>query len=401
MKNYLLISGWKEHGGRAGMNLLSYDSKTGAVSFIRDCCPGLSCNNTVWNPETGILYITNELHENPDYPKGGGGLIYAFRFDREKEDFVKLSRVEASCPCPAYLQLDSTGRYLLYACHSSFNAVTKAEKGEDGYWHTRVIYDDSIVGMYRLNPDGSIGPLVDVKKHDAYPVAGRGLHSHPHTMKRSPDGRLFACCDKGDGHIYFYKIDYEKEELVLASEPYKDDTGISPRYCVYHPERKWFFCNHERDMTVSAFNYDDDGRLSLIGTVSAVDESLCECKTSEVRKALHGVDAAPPADGLWPLEQQGFVMSEDGRYLYDMLNGADAVSVIEINQENGALTRKQVVPVDGRWIRGCALSPDGRFLAVTALQEGGVYIYPVGSDGTLGVPVSHAPVEGGSYATFI
>lgn len=397
----LLVSCWKEHGGAPGMTLLDFDEGSGALRFCGTQYPELSCNCTAFDRERQILYITNELHENPDYPKGGGGLVWAFRYDAASGEFAKLSRVESSCPCPAYLSLDKTKRYLVCANHSSFNAATRAVKGPDGFWHTEVVYDDAFVGLFRLRDDGSIGPLVDVKKHTAYPVEGRGLHAHPHTALMSPDGRFFACCDKGDSHIYFYTLDYEKEELRLCGEPYFDNEGASPRYCAFHPTKPFFFVNHERDMRVSAFRYDEDGNLTKLGSAMALPEELLGLSASEVREVLHGAACPPPEDGFWPLEQQGFCLSADGRFLYDMLNGADAAAVFAVDQTDGSLRRLQTVPVEGRWVRGGVISPDGRFLLVSALQSGGVSAFPIRGDGTLGDCVSRVELRGGSYLTFL
>ena len=398
--NYALISCWKEHGGAPGMGLLRVDTESAVMEYLGTQQEDLSCNCTAWDAERGILYITNEVHENPDYPKGGGGLIYAFRFDAESGTFTQLSRVESACPCPSYVSLDKEKKYLVCANHSSFNAATRAVKGADGYWHTEVVYDDAIVGLFRLYADGSIGPMVDAVKHDRYPVSGRTLHAHPHSAVMSPDGRFFVCCDKGDSHIYFYTIDYEAERLVLCSEPYNDNEGASPRYCAFHPEKPYLFANHERDMHLTAFRYNDRGELTPLCSASALPEGV-EGDTRAIRKALHGADCEPPHDGFWPSEQQGFCIHPSGKYLYDMLNGPDAVSVFEVNETDGSLQLIQTVPVEGRWVRGGAVSPDGKCFIVSCLQSGDVYSYRIGADGTLSAPVSHAVVPGGSYVTYL
>ena len=398
---HILISGWNEHGGLPGMMLLRFDEEKGSASYIKTEEEKLSCNCTYYDEEKEIIYITNEVHNNPDYPKGGGGLLYAFKFDKEKETFAMISRVESSCPCPAFISLDKTKKYLLCANHSSFNAVTKAVKGKDGYYHTKVLYDDAIVGLYKLFDDGRIGPLIDVKKHDRYKVIGRGLHSHPHNILMSPDGSFHVCTDKGDGHIYLYKVDYEKEKLVLLNKPYKDYNDASPRYAAFHKTKKWLFINHEKDLNLSSFSYDDRGNLKEIDRVKVVD-NIDGLKVEDARKLLHNETILPPDDGIWPLEQQGLVISNDSKYLYDCINGVDAISVIEINQENGTLKLKQVLPLDGTWIRGCALSNDGKYLFVTALQRGGFFIYKINEDGTLGELTTHLKdVLGGSYITVI
>ena len=399
-KNLLYISGWKEHGGKPGIGAISFDENTGVMEFLGKQYPELSCNCTAVDTEKNILYITNELHENPDFFKGGGGLIYAFSVNSETGELTQLSRVYATAPCPCFLSLDKTKKYLLLANHSGFNVVTKAVKGEDGYYHMTRVFDDCSVCLFRLNEDGSIGPLVDVHNHEAYPVEGRALHSRPHTILPSPDGNLFACCDKGDAHIYFYTLDYEQEKLVLASEPYAEKPNSAPRYCAFHPTKPFFFHNHERSMDVAAFTYTDKGELTPVNVISALSDDCPSDKAPEVREWLHGEPTVVPGDGFMPLEQQGFVIHPNGKWIYDMLNGADAVSVLGIDQETGALSLLQTKPVDGRWIRGCAVSPNGKFLVVTCLQSGGVYSYPIGEDGLLGDPVSHVDMDGGSYATF-
>lgn len=399
-KTFLYISGWKEHGGAPGIGTICFDETTGELTLLGKQHESLSCNCTALDKEKNILYITNELHENPDFVKGGGGLIYAFSVNPETGELKQISRVYATAPCPCFLSLDKTGKYLLLANHSGFNVVTKAVKGDDGFYHMVRIFDDCSVCLFRLNADGSIGPMVDVHNHESYVVESRGLHSRPHTILPSPDGTLFACCDKGDAHIYFYRLDYENEKLVLASEPYAETPGSAPRYCAFHPTLPFFYHNHERNMDVAAFSYTESGELTPINTISSLPEDCPSTKAPEVREWLHGEPTEVPADGFMPLEQQGFVMHPSGKWIYDMLNGADAVSVLEIDQQTGALSLAQTVSVDGRWVRGCAISPDGRFLIVTCLQSGGVYSYPIGEDGRLGEAVSHVDLPGGSYVTF-
>lgn len=394
MKLWLYISCWEEHGGAPGIRLLRFDSETGKVEDLGRQFPELSCGCTAVDRERKILYIANEIHENPDYVKGGGGFVWAFKIDPATGELTKLSRVESCCPCPCYLALTPDGKHLLCANHSGFNAVTRVVRGADSFYYPQVVYDDAFVGLFRLNDDGSIGPLVDISLHNRYSVEGRSLHAHPHTAVLSPDGNLVACNDKGDAHIYMYRL--EGEKLVLASDPYADTLGSSPRYGVFHPKKLWYFVNHERNMRVSSFSYNENGVLTPINEISVLPAGI-EGDAAEIRKKLHIGET--PSSVRTPLEQQGFVISRDGAFLYDALNGADAVSVLRV-EADGSLTLIQTKAIPGRWVRGCALSPDGRFLVATCLQSGGVHILPVRPDGTLGDSIAHAEVHGGSYATF-
>ena len=91
-----------------------------------------------------------------------------------------------------------------------------------------------------------------------------------------------------------------------------------------------------------------------------------------------------------------------GKWLYNVVRGLDIVTVYAINEETGTLTklqtRKLVADGEKAGSRGCALSPDGRFLHVTLLGCGRVIAMPIGADGTLGEAITtyeglHAPAN--------
>jgi len=60
---------------------------------------------------------------------------------------------------------------------------------------------------------------------------------------RSPSGKLYACCDKGDGHLYLYTI--EDEKLKLLSRTLTAVPGSEPRHWAFHPTKSNLFINHE------------------------------------------------------------------------------------------------------------------------------------------------------------
>ena len=68
-KTFLYISGWKEHGGAPGIGAICFDEATGSMELLGKQHDDLSCNCTAIDTEKSILYITNELHENPDFHK--------------------------------------------------------------------------------------------------------------------------------------------------------------------------------------------------------------------------------------------------------------------------------------------------------------------------------------------
>lgn len=82
-------------------------------------------------------------------------------------------------------------------------------------------------------------------------------------------------------------------------------------------------------------------------------------------------------------EQQGIVIDSQGKYIYDIVRGQNVVAVFAIDQADGSLTLIQNMKIQGRWPRGCALSPDGRFLSVCCHDSDEIITYRIGNDGKL------------------
>lgn len=388
-KTYVYISRWPEFVGEPGIALLEFNLENGDMKFLENLEEYLQFNCTCLDKENNILYINNEVGMNPDYFKGGGGLIYAYRINPENGRLKQISRVPSCCPCPSYLSMDPTGKYLVCANHSGYYAVTKAVQKEDGTWGMEIIYDDATVNLFELERDGRIGKLVDVAKHTGINPLFL-LHAHPHSAVWDPSGKFFATCDKGEDSVHMYRIDYENKKLVQMGEPYQDEEGSAPRYCAFHPTKPFFFNNHEGNTTITSYRYNDKAELEKIGSVNCIPDDM----------------KMPKATGFKPGEkpaQQAMVMSADGKYIYDVLNGKglDGVSVFEINQDDGTLKLIQYLPVNGVWARGIGIAPDGRHLIIVCMDDdGGVMSFKIGDDGKLTPTGARLSIPGAAYVTF-
>ena len=250
------------------------------------------------------------------------------------------------------------------------------------------IPNDALIDLFALNEDGSLGELVDIKKHVPapelrYTLEGRLTTPHPHCAMRSPSGRLYAVCDKGDGHLYLYAINDEKRELKLLSRTLSDTPHSEPRYCAFHPTLPYLYVNHEHTpgdrITLTTFRYDEEGHLEKVDTVHAdVGDHLA-------REPMR--------------QQQGMCIAPNGRCIYTQAHGYDLLFAFAVDAATGLLHQIQALPMEGEWPRSVTMSPGGRFLITTSLQ-GVIAVYAVGPDGTLADTGHRAWAQGGGFISF-
>ena len=299
----------------------------------------------------------------PGYLKGGGGQVYAFAIDPETGDLTEINHQPSYGSLPCSVAVDATGKYLIATNHTGSAPVTKTVKDASGKYRIVLEYDDATTVLYRLNDDGSIGDPCDIYKHSGNGPDPEQSHPRIHSVVMSPSGNLFAVCDKGSDQIFFFRINRETEKLeVCGGEGYKSIPGSSPRYSVFHPTRPYFYMNNETKAVIRAFRYDEDGKLEPICTVNALPED-CEDNPTMMQSDIR--------------------IHPSGKYLYDLIRGINAVSVFEIKEETGEIEKIQTVTLDGTGPRGCAISPDGRFMHIAALTSKEILVWAIGEDGKL------------------
>jgi 6-phosphogluconolactonase (cycloisomerase 2 family) len=159
------------------------------------------------------------------------------------------------------------------------------------------------------------------------------------------------------------------------------------------------YVNHERSMALKAFSYDDHGKLTEINEALAVPDSWM----SQV-----------PENGR--AEQQDLKLSADGRFLYSVYRagedilasngersyvpGFEGVAVFSVDQRNGKVTAVQRLELDCEWARGCAISPNGKWLVVGALFSDELITLAIGADGRLTDTGIRTPQPSAAGVTF-
>lgn len=363
---FAYIGNWdvRKSAPQNGFGICRYDTETGELQLLNSVFPDISVGAACLDSRRNVLYCTDECTTLPGYFLGGGGQVYAFAIDPETGDLTELNHQPSYGTLPSYVAVDATGKYLITTHHTDRVPITKVAQDTSGKYRIELEYDDATVVLFPLHDDGSIGDPCDIYKHSGNggPLA-RQTHPQLHSVVMSPTGKLFAVCDKGNDEILFFRINHKIAKLELCGgKGFKTIPGSSPRYSVFHPTRPFLFVNHETRAVISAFRYDQDGKLEPICAVNPLPE---------------GCEDDPD------MKQSDIRIHPSGKYLYNLIRGINAVSVFAINEETGDLDKVQTVTLDGTGPRGCAISPDGRFMLIAALTSNEVLVWAIGEDGKL------------------
>jgi 6-phosphogluconolactonase (cycloisomerase 2 family) len=366
---YVYVGNWRATDQPTkGIAICDYNAETGRLTHLKNVFEEFCVGAAYLDKKHGVLYIADERADYPGMRQGGGGRVAVFSVNPQNGDLTEIGRKPSYGANPAFLVTDQEAKFLLVVNHGSRAVVTQTETDGFGRIDIKILHDESSVVLFPIGHDGSIGDPCDLFRLTGEGPGSFQLSPHAHSIRRSPLWDLYAVCDKGGDQIYMFKLDYGKKKIVLcAGSPYHRTPGSAPRYSAFHPALPYLYVNKEYKTVVSAFRYDREGRLTHVCTEDALPAHI-----------------APPKG----LSQSDICVGKSGRYLYTVLRQVNVITVFEIDVNTGRLTRIQVFEnacADGR---GCAISPDGRFLVVAASAGKEVVSYPIGKDGRISAAVS-------------
>lgn len=225
-------------------------------------------------------------------------------------------------------------------------------------------------GRFLLGCDYGSG-TVDVYPLDAAGIPGPRAHGldegrkFAHCVLPSPDNRfVYIPYVKEANALYQYRFDPVTGRLApLDPRDVGPPAGSGPRHLVYHPRLPLVYFSEEQGLGVSIYRRAADGRLSLWRRARAVPD-------------------AAPASGV---TSSDIVITPDGRHVYAGIRGHehafDFIACYAVG-DDGSLAPRGLVPADKiPW--GMAVSPDGRFLAVTGFESATLMLYAIAADGSL------------------
>lgn len=296
-----------------------------SLKLARQVDLGFPAATVTAHPEKRLLYVTAAQGEEGKTP---GAVV---ELDRDG-DYVRHSRVTLQHGY-SYLSLDRGNRFLLGAN-----------------------YFGGFVDVYALNKSGRPTRRVAALNE------GR---LNAHCVLPSPDNRfVYIPYVKQTNAIFQYRFDARTGQLVAFDRKNANPpAGTGPRHMAYHPKKPIVYFSNEQHLGVSAYDLKKTGELKL-------------------RQVCDAVGKSQPKQGV---SSSDIVITPDGRFLFAGIRGHqrefDRISRYRI-KPNGDVELLGLTPADKiPW--GFALSPDGRYLLVTAFQGGTLTAYRIGDDGGL------------------
>ncbi len=267
------------------------------------------------HPNLPVLYAVGGLK--------GEQVVAAFAVDHSggAANLKLLNAVPIGDGGAAHVSLDQTGKTLFTAQ-----------------------YGGGSIGVFRVNPDGSIVARTQLIDHEggSKVVAGRQDASHAHWTGVSPDNRFVFVPDLGLDQVVIYKLDAAAGVISPHGKGIVPP-GSGPRHMKFHPNGKWIYVLNELALTVTHFDYEaSSGSMSPRKTVETVPADLL---VREKAKSTSEICVHP-----------------NGKFIYAANRGHDTISVFKVNEASGDLTRIQIENVRGATPRNFNLSPDGNWL---------------------------------------
>lgn len=277
------------------------------------------------HPTRPLLYITATAGEPGRVP----GAVVRLNEEGSYLDHQEVSFNDGAC----YLSIDRAHKHLL-----------------------GISYGNGRLNVYPLGPNGIPGKAVttvDEGKREA------------HCVLLPPDGKnIYIPYVKGNLALLQYAYDAGTGKVTpLEPRDAKPPLGSGPRHMAYHPTLPMVYFSNEQGVGLSSYRREANGQL----------------------KVEQDLNILPPGMSKIGLSASDLIITPDGRFLFAGLRGHrqdfDRISRYHV-LEDGKVEFLGLTPADEvPW--GFSLSPDAKFLLVSATVGASLTAYRISPEGGL------------------
>ena len=354
---------------RQFLPLLGATAVAAAAPGILHAAPG----GTPGRPSDAVpRFVYVGTYTAPGVPPGGTHPstalgIYVFQLNPSDGGLTLLQTVPASNP--SFVALDPTlahlysvnedddGHVSAYAINPATGALTflntASAHGQftthikvhpSGQYFYAANYGTGNFPVYRINANGSIGPMTD-----EFQSVGNGSGPNP-ARQEGPHAHQILT-DVAGAHIFGVDLGADKVNVLnlnLGTGLFSQNTvpfapvasGSGPRHMAFHPDGQRAYVLDELVSSITVFNYDViRGALVWKQTLSTLPDSFSGTNTTaEIR--IH----------------------PSGQFLYNTNRGHNSVTMYAIDAITGELDVIGWESTRGEWPRGMNIDPSGTFL---------------------------------------
>lgn len=323
---YLLVGTYTKAPGKSeGIYVYKFNPNKGEVTAVSS----MKTENPSYlaiSKDQKYVYAVNENDNDK-------GAVSAFGFDKPKGELHFINSVPSGGDNPAYVSVDSTGKWVVATNYSGGN-----------------------LSIFKTGDGGALQPATQTLAHDGYGVnVTRQEQPHPHSAMFSPDGKFVYVPDLGDDRLYSYSFDAKNNTspLTATDPPYGElPDGSGPRHMAFSPNGKFAYLLCELSGMVHVYSY-DNGKLTEIQTIESTDAGD---KNERGSADIH--------------------LTPDGKFLYTSNRGkANDITIFKPGTD-GKLVLVGHQPV-GMHPRNFMIDPTGRFLLVACRDSNVVQAYVI------------------------
>ena len=219
-------------------------------------------------------------------------------------------------------------------------------------------YHDGKTTVLSLNPDGSVGNIVDGVFDKGYgSVAERNFRPHVTCTRRTPDGRFVMSVDNGIDQVRIYRFN-ERDNKLVQVDAIRCDLESAPRHFRFSNDGRFIYLMYELKNVIDVFTYETGERSPVIEKIQTIS-------TTSTPKPGNLTAAC------------AMRLSMDGKYIYCTNAGENTVSIYSRDEQTGLLTMICCLPISGNYPKDVAIFPDGRHLASVNHDSGTLTFFSV------------------------
>ncbi len=218
-------------------------------------------------------------------------------------------------------------------------------------------FHDGKSTILRLNPDGSVGEIVDGVFHKGLgSIAERNFRPHVTCTRRTPDGKYVMCADSGLDQVKIYRFNEQEEHLFLV-DAIRCDMESAPRCFRFSADGRFIYLMSEQKNVIDVFSYESGERVPVIEKIQTVSTA----------GEKHNILTAACSMRFSP----------DEKHLFCGNAGDESVSIYNRDTETGLLTPICCLPISGEYPKDLAVFPDDRHLASINHESGTITFFTI------------------------